>query len=154
MADDARELVEQAERDAESGDHSSALKALERAYARVQKARDIETTDRALALARILAHEQSLSGGERRKARGIASWYDMLARGHAHEAGRRSLAWIDSLIVAAPGDRAQHPACPNPTRHVDVRPNRMRSDAAAGPRVGARPLRKGSHERRELLSLA
>ena len=77
MADEARELVAQAERDAESGDHSSALKALERAYAPVQKSRDSEITERALALARSLADERSLGGGGR----------------------RRSLAWIDSLIV-------------------------------------------------------
>jgi len=99
MADEARELVAQAERDAESGDYSSALKALERAYAPVQKSRDSEITERALALARSLADERSLGGGGRRKARGIVSWYDHLARGHAHGGGRRSLAWIDSLIV-------------------------------------------------------
>src|SRR5436305_12835651 len=60
MADDARGLVAQAERDADGGDHASALKAIERAYVPVQKARDVETTERALALARRLAEEQSL----------------------------------------------------------------------------------------------
>jgi hypothetical protein len=102
VADDLRELIAQAERDAEGGDSASALKALERAYGPVQRARDGETAERALALARRLADEQSLSGAERRKARGIVSWYQILVRGHAQSAARglpRSLAWIDSLVV-------------------------------------------------------
>ena len=102
MAGDARELIAQAQRDAEGANPANALRALEQAYVPVQKARDIETAERALALARRLAEKQSLGGGERRKARGIASWYEMLVRGHAHSAARgfsHSLAWIDSLIV-------------------------------------------------------
>jgi hypothetical protein len=102
VADDARELIAQAERDAESGDPASALRALERAYVPVQKARDVETSERALALARRLAEESSLGGGDRRKARGIVSWYQMLVRGHAQGGAPSvppSLTWIDSLVV-------------------------------------------------------
>jgi len=88
MAGDARELIAQAQRDAEGANPANALRALEQVYVPVQKARDIETAERALALARRLAEKQSLGGGERRKARGIASWYEMLVRGHAHSAAR------------------------------------------------------------------
>lgn len=49
MADDARELVAQAEHDAARGDYRSAVRALEQAYVPVQRPRDIETIERALA---------------------------------------------------------------------------------------------------------
>jgi hypothetical protein len=110
MADDARELVAEAEREAESGNHENALKAVERAYVPVQKARELELTDRALAVTRRLADEPALGGRERRKARGIVSWYELLVRGHAQSAAQAarasaarpfppSLAWIDGLVV-------------------------------------------------------
>ena len=109
MAEDAKELVADAEREAESGNHASALKALERAYVPVQKAGDLETTERALALARRIADDDELTGSERRKARGIVGWYEVVVRGHSHNAARAarvsagrlpaSLAWIDGLVV-------------------------------------------------------
>jgi hypothetical protein len=110
MADDPRELVAQAERDAEGGDPRAALKALERAYVPVQKARDLETTNRALALARRLAADEELEAGQRRKARRMIEWYVVLVRGHAQAVARAervsaarahppSLAWIDGLVV-------------------------------------------------------
>jgi hypothetical protein len=110
VADDARELVAQAEREVESGNHQAALKALERAYVPVQKARDLETTNRALELARRLAADEEVEARHRRKARGIVEWYAVVVRGHAQSVARAervspvrahppSLAWIDGLVV-------------------------------------------------------
>ena len=111
MADDPRELVARAERDVESGDHGSALESLERAYVPVQRPRDIETIERALALARRIAAEERAEGRDRRKAQRIAGWYETLVWDAEHApvretrlepaggAERPSLAWIDSLIA-------------------------------------------------------
>ena len=71
MADDARDLVARAERGAEGGDRAGAMKALDRAYVPVQKPRDLATVQRALALARRIQAERTLTGRERRKARNI-----------------------------------------------------------------------------------
>lgn len=110
MADDAKELVAQAEREAASGNYQAAVKALERAYVPVQKARDLETTNRALELARRLAANEELEARQRRKARGMIEWYAVVVRGHAQSVARAervsavrahppSLAWIDGLVV-------------------------------------------------------
>jgi hypothetical protein len=111
MADDPRELVTQAEREAEGGEYQGALTALERAYVPAQRPRDIETIQRALALARRIAAEEGAEARDRRKAERIAGWYETLVWDAEHApapAARRpaggrtgppSLAWVDSLVA-------------------------------------------------------
>jgi hypothetical protein len=111
MADDPRALVALAEREAEGGEYQGALKALERAYVPVQRPRDIETIQRALALARRLAAEERADARDRRTAQRIAGWYETLVWDAEHAPGpdarRRatgrtgppSLAWIHSLVA-------------------------------------------------------
>ena len=50
---------------------AGAMKALDQAYVPVQKPRDLATVQRALALARRIQAERTLTGRERRKARNI-----------------------------------------------------------------------------------
>ena len=111
MADDPRELVAQAEQDAGRGDYRSAVRALELAYVPVQRPRDVETIERALALARRIAAEERADGRDRRKAERSVAWYETLAWDAAHSparqvrqppsrpAGPPALAWIDGLVV-------------------------------------------------------
>jgi hypothetical protein len=111
MADDARELVAQAEREAEGGNAEAALKALERAYVPAQRPRDIETIRRALALAERIAADEHADARDRRKAQRIAGWYETLVWDAEHSPARQvgrpaagrngppSLAWIDSLVA-------------------------------------------------------
>jgi hypothetical protein len=115
MGDDPRELVAQAEREAESEQYQDAVSALERAYVPAQRPRDIETIRRALALARRIAAQERAEARDRRKAQRIAGWYATLvwdaehapARDVRHPAARRtgppSLAWIDRLVVVLGG---------------------------------------------------
>ncbi len=112
MADDARELVVQAERDAETGATGAALRALDRAYVPVQTPRDLATVQRALALARRIQAEAPLTGRERRRARSLVDSYAELERSYTSPAARAtaaqpprpprplpSLEWVDGLVV-------------------------------------------------------
>jgi hypothetical protein len=115
MADDPRGLVAQAEREAGGGECRGALKALERAYVPAQRPRDIETIQRALALARRIAEEEHAEARDRRKAQRIAGWYETLVwdaehapapelrRPAAGRTGPPSLVWIDTLVVVLDG---------------------------------------------------
>jgi hypothetical protein len=110
VADDARELIAQAERDAESGDMGAALRGLDRAYLPVQRPRDLASVQRALTLARRIQAETTLTARERRQARSMVESYAELERSYSRPAravvtaqpraprGLPSLEWIHGLV--------------------------------------------------------
>jgi hypothetical protein len=112
MADDARELVAEAEREAQAGATGAALRALDRAYVPVQTPRDLATVRRAVALARRIQSGSTLTGRERRKVRNIVEAYEELERSYSSPAARAaaalpprgprplpSLGWVDGLVA-------------------------------------------------------
>jgi uncharacterized membrane protein len=111
VADDARQLIAQAERDAEAGAMGAALRALDRAYVAVQTPRDVASVQRALTLARRIQAEPTLTGRERRRARSMVESYAELERSYSRPAPRAvatvaprpprglpSLEWIHGLV--------------------------------------------------------